>query len=160
MYYCRGWGGNETCPPHVCFGRTMLIMNMKCHVSWCYPIWTQMKNLEVKWLFKSVGVPSQLEKGIIIFILFIVSFGMYVYRPCPKMVVEAWMVENFKIHHKGHKPCANEQVYLFLFTLSFLFLPYTSAYYAKTMKNAKNMLSLIFLGGWALHTTYELTWVS
>ena len=109
-------------------------------------IWTQMKNLEVKWLFKSVGVPSQIKNDIANFILSILNFEMYAYRPCPKLVVEALMIENFKIHHKGHKPCANEQVHLLLFTLSFLFLQYTSTYDAKTIRNAKNMLSLIFLG--------------
>ena len=32
------------------------------------------------------------------------KFETYAYRTCPKMVIEALMIEHFGVHHKGHKP--------------------------------------------------------
>ena len=32
------------------------------------------------------------------------SVELYVYRKCQKKLVETFMIERFKVHHKGHKP--------------------------------------------------------
>jgi hypothetical protein len=48
---------------------------------------------------------------------------MYVYGTCPKTVVETLiMVELFGIHHKGHKPCVDEQ---FKFSSTSLYLSFS-----------------------------------
>ena len=95
-------------------------------------------------IYKHWGSNSS-QRCIIICNLTILKFEMYVYRRCPKRVVETLIVEHIGVHHKSVEAMCQQAVQLLLFTLSLLFMFLHLNYFATTITYVKNTFSSTLL---------------